>query len=136
MEETQEQAFVRAFITLDKQERYLQLLAAPKRRRKILNELYHSLSLIGARTTRIAPRDHSAEAVEKVLRQKGAGQTCYLISPEPELDQQEMALREVLDLLIYQDRVAVACCLSGRLAYYKSELDGYILEHRPDRALS
>ncbi len=42
-----------------------------------------------------------------------------------------MPLREALETLIYQDGTAIACCLEGRLAYYKAELKQYILEHQP-----
>ncbi len=59
---------------------------------------------------------------------------CYLISPERELDQKEMALREALETLITQDGVAIVCCLPGRLAYYKAELSQYVLEHLPSEA--
>ncbi len=130
MNTNQEEAFVRAFIEPDKQERYRQLLANPKRRHKALRSFYHTLETVPGRTTRIHNRDHSPEAVERLLRQKGAGLTCYLISPEADLDQQAVPLREALDALIRRDGVAVACCIPGRLAYYKAELAAYILEHQ------
>jgi hypothetical protein len=134
MDTTQEEAFVHAFIVLEKRDRYLQFLANPRRRGKILNELYHTLSTIGPRTMGVKGAEHFPEPLEKLLRRKGAGSMCYLISPESELDQHEMSLREALDILILQDRVAIACCLPGRLAYYKAELAGYILEHKPTSA--
>lgn len=131
MNTSQEEAFVRAFIVPDKRGRYLQLLASPSRRKKILGVLYHSLDMIPERATRIDNCDHTSERVEQLLRRKGAGPTCYLISPERELDQQEMPLREALETLIDQDGTAIACCLEGRLAYYKAELSQCILEHQP-----
>lgn len=129
----QEEAFVRAFIVRAKQERYLQMLANPKRRRKFLHVLYHQLAFkaIPAKTTAIASHDHFPEPVEKKLKQKGAGPTCYLISPEEELDQREMPLREALETLRREDCVGVACCLAGKLAYYKAEMEGYILASQP-----
>lgn len=131
MNTAQEEAFVRAFIVPDKQDRYLQLLASPSRRKKILGVLYHSLDTISQRATRIENRDHTSERVEQLLRRKGAGPACYLISPETELDQQEMPLREALETLIDQDGTAIVCCLEGRLAYYKAELRQCILECQP-----
>ena len=131
MNAEQEQAFVRAFIHPDRQERYLQLLANPKRRDKALGLMYHTLDIVSAR--QIANRDNHPEPVERLLRQKGAGGTCYLISPEPELDQQEMPLREALHRLMTEDGVAVACCVPGRLAYYKAEGEAYILERPPSK---
>ena len=134
MEADREGAFVRAFIVPEKRDRYLSILASPRRRAKVLGELYHGLGTVAAWTNGIENRDHSPEFVERLLKQKGAGTTCYLISPERDLDQQEMPLREALDRLILSDGVAVACCVPGRLAYYKAELTGYILEHRPETA--
>jgi len=132
MQADQEEAFIRAFIVPEKRNRYLSILANPRRRAKVLNELYHGLDTIASRITKIANRDHFPEPVQKLLRQKGAGSVCYLISPAPELDQQEMPLCEVLDRLIQQGGVATACCIPGRLAYYKAELAGYVLEHKPE----
>lgn len=66
-----EEAFVRAFILPQKQARYIQILANPKRRSTILSELYHSLDTIKEHTSPIASRDHSPVTVEKVLREKG-----------------------------------------------------------------
>ena len=134
MEADREGAFVHAFVVPEKRDRCLSILASPRRRTKVLGELYHSLSTVAARTTRIENRDHSPEFVERLLKRKGAGATCYLISPEKDLDQQEMPLREALDRLILSDGVAVACCVPGRLAYYKAERTGYILQHRPEAA--
>lgn len=125
----EEEMFVRAFIVPDKRDRYLQMLAHPSKRKKILGLLYHNLDAMTSRTTRIENRDHTPKAVERLLRQKGAGQLCYLISPEPELDQHEMPLAEALQTLIIHDSTAIACCLPGRLAYYKAETQQYILEN-------
>ena len=124
----EEGAFVRAFIVPDKQDRYLTLLANPKKRSKITGQLYHHLDILPGKTFALENHDHNSDFVERLLRQKGAGAKCYLISPEQEFDQREMPLREALETLISQDSVAVACCVSGRLAYYKAELKQYILE--------
>ncbi len=134
MDTNQEAAFVRAFIVPEKQERYLFFLANPKRRRKILGTLYHTLSVVGSRTTRITGSEHFPEPLEAMLKRKGAGPTCYLISPNSSLDQREMPLREALDTLIMEDCTAVACCLPGRLACYKAEQGVYLLEYNPPLA--
>lgn len=115
----------------EKRERYSQLLANPKRRAKLLGAMYHNLDAIPTRMLPIANGNHTPEAVERLLKQKGAGPTCYLISPERDIDQREMPLHEAVNSLISQDSVAVACCIPGRLAYYKAELEQYVLEHKP-----
>ena len=122
-----EELFVRAFITLDKQERYLQLLANPKRRSKVLHDFYHALPLILEYRSAIANRDSFPE---ELLKLKGAGSTCYLISPDKDIDQQEMPLYDALSILISGDRTAVVCCIPGQLAYYKAELSASLLERK------
>ena len=131
MNQEQEEDFIQTFIVKDKRERYRQMMAGPKSRRKILQRLYHTLDTVPERTAMIAGGDHFPETVEAMLRRRGAGATCYLIAPDPELDQREMPLREAVDLLINEDNVAVACCVPGRLAYYKAEWYGIILESKP-----
>jgi len=126
---SEEEVFGRAFIVPDKKDRYLQILANPGKRKKILGQLYHNLDTIVARSMPIANRGNHADFIVKLLRQKGAGQACYLISPEQELDQREMPLQEAIEMLISHDSTAVACCIPGRLAYYKAEMEQYILEN-------
>ena len=128
MDQLREETFVRTFIHPDSQERYLMLLANPKRRHKALNSFWHKLPIGLGRSMTIAPRDHFPEDVGKLLREKGAGSTCYLISPEPDLDQRELPLAEALHRLIMEDGCGVACCIPGRLAYFKEERAGTILE--------
>jgi len=124
-----EEAFVHSFVVPDKQDRYIQMLASPSKRKKILGQLHHNLDTIAARSMPIANRDNHTDFVVKLLREKGARQTCYLISPEQELDRQEMPLQEAIEMLISHDSVAVACCIPGRLAYYKAETHQYLLEN-------
>ena len=122
-----EELFVRAFIVPEKRERYLEFLKKPKRRGEILGRMYHMLDVIPARMLPVANRDQSPDAVESCLRQKGAGKTCYAISPNDALDRKEFLLREALERLTAEDGVAVLCCLPGRLAYYKAEAGQYVL---------
>ena len=124
----EEEAFVNAFIVPDKRERYSAMLANPKKRSKILGLLYHNLDTIPAKTFAIADRDHNSVDVAKLLRQKGSGKSCYLISPEREFDQQEMLLENALETVISRDSAAIICCVPGHLAYYKAELSQFVLE--------
>ena len=123
-----EEAFVHAFIVPDKQGRYQQMMSSPSKRKKILGQLYHNLDIIAAWSMPIANRDNHTDFIVKLLRQKGARQRCYLISPEPELDQHEMPLIEAIQTLIARDSTAIICCVPDRLAYYKAETHQYLLE--------
>jgi hypothetical protein len=123
-----EMAFVNAFITREKRARYLQLLATPKRRGDILGRLYHNLDLLHGTYHEVTGADKSADKVEQVLRSKGAREMCYVISPEPDIDQRTVPLAEILMTLFETDGVAILCCLPGRLAFYKAEDEAYLLE--------
>ncbi len=124
-----EDVFITNFVVSTKQDRYRSLLAG-KRRRKILQDLYHwrdaelgaVVSLPGAR--------HSARGVEAELRRRGAGDSCYAISPHSDFDAREFPLREVLDRVVGFGIPVVLCCADGRLAYYEGEgpSDRYILD--------
>ena len=127
-EETQEQAFIRAFIEPRAQERFLGFVANPKRRVKFLSMLYNPHSLSGL--SRVSNTEDFPEPVERLLRQKGAGGTCYVFSPDPALDRREMPLGEALAVLMTRGGAGVVSCIPGRLAYLKAEHDGYILERK------
>lgn len=127
----EEEAFVKRFIIQNKRERYLSYLANPKKRHTFLNVLYHCGDIVWSLATEIFPRDSSADQIEQFLKQRGAGETCYVISVHQELDRQVIPLNEVLNALHYDFEVAIVCCLTGRLAYYKAEDGEYILEYKP-----
>lgn len=131
MNREREETFVKTFIASDKRERYLAFLASAKNRRKFMARLYHALETVPACTTHIASRDNFAEKVGRTLLQKGAGKMCYVISPEEDWDGQEMPFGEMLEEVLRLDSVAILCCLPGKLAYYKAELEAYLLEVDP-----
>jgi len=66
----------------------------------------------------------------RLLEDKGAKKDCYVISPEADIDQHILPLREMVIRLIRYDSVAILCCVPGQLAFYKEEISGcYLLEH-------
>ncbi|HEY3330254.1 MAG TPA: hypothetical protein VGK19_09560 [Capsulimonadaceae bacterium] len=124
----EEKAFVNAFIARDKRDRYTQLLSNPKRRKDILRCLYHTLDLLPESITTISKSDKSVETIVRLLKDKGAKNECYVISPNGELDQRILPLREMLVKLIRDDDVAILLCIPGHLAFYKAELWECLLE--------
>ena len=64
----QEAAFVKAFIVQDKQERYLRLLASPKRRRDILDRFNHNLDFKPEYAELIPQELRTADKVAGLLR--------------------------------------------------------------------
>jgi hypothetical protein len=132
--EDHEQAFVAAFITLERQQRYLELFASSKSkgRKKILDRLNHRFDLDYSLAERAPSNECFAPTLERILKAKGAGAMCHIIADTSDLDGSTLPLGEALEFALSHDLGVVLSCVPGRLAVYKSEAPGpvYILEHR------
>ena len=122
MNDPQEEAFVKAFIMKDKQERYLQFLASPKRRREILDRFNHNLDFETKYAALVPKEMRTAERVAYLLRRQGAGETCHVIADSLDCDGQDLLLRDAIAEVIAHDFGSVLCCLSGQLAFHKAEV--------------
>ena len=127
---THEEMFARNFINPKKRDRYLSLLDTSKGRSKVVHGLDHCED-IDSRYANQAPVDQqNPNAIEKMLRQKGAPEVCHVMSSNPEIDEKEMPLREALKETIGMGMGTLISCIPGRLAYFENEDAGerYILE--------
>ena len=121
MANEQEAAFVKAFIVKDKQERYLQLLAYPKRRRELLDRFNHNLDF-DPKYAAVVPKElRTADKMAHLLRTHGAGETCHVVADSLDADGHDLPLRDALAEVIAHDFGSVLCCLPSRLAFYKAE---------------
>ena len=116
-----EEAFVRAFIVADKQERYVDLLASPKRRHGFLDRLNHHLDYDPAFAAPVPTSEQTASGIERLLRQRGAPNMCHTISCHQAWDARELPLHDALDLIVGFSMGTVLCCVPGKLAYYEAE---------------
>jgi len=116
-----ETAFVKAFIVPAKRARYAQFLANPKRRQEVLERLNHQLAYMPALANEVPNGQDFPDALEALLRSKGAGPTCHVLVDGLKLDGQELPLREALRAVFMHRGGSVLCCIPGRLAYYKPE---------------
>src|SRR3712207_5216845 len=125
-----EAAFVRAFVVKDKRDRYLQHLAHPKRRRKLLDDLNHNPDFEPSYMTHLPFGHYDSEAVVKLLREKGAGNECHIIADDSDCDGLDLPLKEAIEYAIRHSWGIVVLCVSERLAYYKMEdiKSAYLLE--------
>ncbi|HEY3856750.1 MAG TPA: hypothetical protein VGO67_20385 [Verrucomicrobiae bacterium] len=117
----QEEAFVRSFILLDKQSRYLEMLASPKRRDGFLDCLNHHLDYDPSYAIQVPSSQQKAASIEALLRQRGAPEICHTISSLSKWDGLDLGLHEALEMVVGYNIGTVLCCTSGRLAYYESE---------------
>ncbi len=127
MHETQ---LVRAFLLPQRQERYLELLSKPHRRRAVTDRLAH-FKHIDMRWTAALPKNaHRAADIVLLLKDKGAPDSCYAISEDDDLDGNEIPLAEALRTIFGRGIGCFLSCIPGRLAYFEDAEERWILERK------
>jgi hypothetical protein len=125
-----ERGIVLSFIIPVRQDRYLEMLAKPKRRSDITASLAHFKHLDMRYAVQIPPRQQHAADIFQLLRLRGAPETCYALSEDSELDRREIPLSEALKGVVGCGMGTFLSCLPGRLAYFEDEDGRWILERR------
>jgi len=125
-----EEQFAHSFIVPEKRARYLSLLESRRGRKKLLDGFYHCHDLDSRFAKPIPSSQQSAQAIERLLKSKGAPEMCHVMSADASLDNREMPLSEALTETVGGDGGTLISCIAGRLAYFELEpFDGrYILE--------
>ena len=125
-----EEAFARSFIVPQKRDRYLSLLGSPKGRLKLAHGLNHCADLDMRYANLVPAGQQSVEAIEKILKQKGAPSLCHVMSSNPATDGEEMPLHKALAETVGETMGTLISCVPGKLAYFEFEDAGerYILE--------
>lgn len=119
-----EAAFVKAFLKRAAWARYLQLLANRRRRAEILARLDQKLDFLPELAVEVpADQDHP-EALARLLRARGAPDTCHVLSNGLRLDGCEAPLGEALKAVCLHGSGSILSCIPGRLAYYRPAAPG------------
>jgi hypothetical protein len=110
--------------------RFRESLAPAKRRDTSRSQLPHVTHLDPRFATPVL--DQSAGELVAQLREKGAGDRCYLLSEDPELDGRELSLDEALIAIVddaSSPHATFVSCLPGQLAYFYGSEPGsrYVL---------
>jgi len=133
-----EQATIKAFVSRDKQERFLTFLSKPKTRKKLTQELA-SFTWFDPRFATAIPwkvdpnlglwQRHlqGIDNVHRLLKSKGAGKTCWAMSADADLDGKELELESVLERVFDSDTGTILSCLPGRLGLYSGEDEKLLL---------
>jgi hypothetical protein len=124
-----EEALIKAFILPSKRERYLGFLSTSKGRAKIISELAHFKALDARFMKSIIPSQHDPVSVAKLIRSKGAGPKCWVMSENSQLDGKELDLLLTLKETIGAQMGTIISCIPGRLGYFEDE-DGRCLLER------
>ena len=112
--------------------RFRESLAPGKRRDTERSQLPH-VTHLDPRFAKLVPlEEQSAAAIGAQLREKGAGERCYLLSEDPALDGRELKLDAALVQIVDGDSpfATFVSCLPARLAYFHEQepTHRYVLE--------
>jgi hypothetical protein len=135
-----EAAVIRAFVQRDKQERFLGFLANPKNRKKFTESLSHFRWFDqrfaapipwkvdqNPKLTQWEKHVSGIENIYRLLKSKGAGLTCWVMSEDSEIDGRELDLKVALEHVNGRQIGAILSCVPGKLAYFESEDESLLL---------
>jgi hypothetical protein len=110
--------------------RFRESLAPAKRRDTLRSQLPHLTHLDPRFATPVL--EQTASELGARLREQGAGDSCYLLSEDPDLDGRELPLDEALIAIVDggSHHATFVSCLPGQLAYFHAEEPGsrFLLE--------
>src|SRR5918996_2973633 len=127
---SEEEAVARAFVVKRKQARFIELLGSRKRRRDASATLDHFRDLDPRFIVQLRSDEQTPESIARALALRGAGDTCYVISADSDLDGKRMTLAAALDQVVGRRRGTFLSCVPGMLAYFEDEDDRCILSRR------
>jgi hypothetical protein len=116
-----EEQFARAFIVPAKQERYLSMLESAKGRARLLAKFPHCRDLNMRYTTLVPAAQQNAEAIAKLLKQRGAPDLCHVISADRDIDNRELKLEKALVEAVGMNMGTFISCIPGKLGYFEFE---------------
>ncbi|MBF9239976.1 hypothetical protein I2I05_21475 [Hymenobacter sp. BT683] len=117
------QEFVRYFIAKDRRKRYQALLEGKDGERVFAAELAHLDAFTPAYAQEVPPGrpDQQIAYITRFVAQYYPSRTCYVISEQRALSEQEMAIAEALEAIVGAPFGTILSFIPGRLAYYEGE---------------
>lgn len=120
-----EKIIVKSFITKRLQDRVLFELSSAKKRKDALNRFCHSYrTTLREEYMFEIPKTNSTPAeIAKLLKKNGAGDSCYVISWDEEIDGKELLLLTALEHTVGMGMPSIISCIPNKLAYFEAELE-------------
>jgi hypothetical protein len=115
-----EKKFVESFVVKEKQARYLEFLPNEKHRYKITSRFDHCPDLDSRFLSEVPVRQQNPNDVLALLKKKGAGDSCWILSTDSDIDQMEMNLSDAINEHLYREGTFFSC-IAGRLVLYSGE---------------
>jgi hypothetical protein len=117
----EERELIRRFVVPTKRRRMLEFLANPRKRPRITASLAHFRDLDPRWVVPVPPTQHFPAHLERLLRRLGAGDSCYVISENRELDARRLPLSEALECVVGRGMGTLISCVPGQLAFFEGE---------------
>ena len=116
-----EERFVKAFVTKDKQDRYLAFLNSKKKRKEILDRLNHTPNLVFSNALQFQGNRLNSNLLKNTLENYGAENTCYVISADHDLDRKALDMDDALQIFADLDFGSVFIFPPHPIALYRGE---------------
>jgi len=127
-----EQWLISAFVKRNKRERYREILADPRLRRKFTSQLAHFNDFDPKYRLPIPSNKLFVDNIATELQKRHSPDMVLAISEDPALDQKELPLVDALNQIVGRGMGTVLSCIPGRLAFVETEDERFILErHNP-----
>jgi hypothetical protein len=125
---------MQAFIDPRKRERYIEFLHPKKRKKKLLEKLYHFADFDSKCIVELSGSTNSADGLFAELRKRGAGDECYVISAVKEFDGITAPLDDAIKKVFACIEGTIIYCFPKNLGYYEGEAPSnrFILHRRPN----
>ena len=116
-----EATLVSTFVNPLKRKHLIEILANPKRRHRATATLAHFQDFDPGAVVPLESAADTPAAIESVLRSRGAGDNCHVISENRAIDGKTLSLRAALEKVVGQGSGTLLSCVPGELAYYEGQ---------------
>ena len=116
-----EATLISTFVNPLKRKHLIEILANPKRRHRATGTLAHFDDLDPSAVVPIESAANTPAAIEDLLRSRGAGDRCHVISENRAIDGKTLSLTVALEKVVGQGMGTLLSCVPGELAYYEGE---------------
>ena len=116
-----EATLVSTFVNPLKRKHLIEILANPKRRHRATATLAHFQDFDPGAVVPLESAADTPAAIESVLRSRGAGDNCHVISENRAIDGKTLSLKAALEKVVGQGSGTLLSCVPGELAYYEGQ---------------
>ncbi len=122
MDKVIEECIVKSYFIKNRQDRILHELNSEKRNRAIWRLSHNYLDYLKQNCLIEISRPNSDYLeIARILKNHGAGDLCYVLSINTEIDGKHLNLLEALEKAVGFGLPSIVSCIPGKLAYFEAE---------------